>query len=70
MLQALAAGGHEEEFEGQLAREEAPWIRNRMRHVERLRTAPGAAASAVFHERLLTGLRRLLKARARARSAG
>ncbi|MFE7267656.1 NACHT domain-containing protein [Streptomyces sp. NPDC057592] len=69
MLQALAAGRHEEEFERQLAREESPWIRNRMWHVERLRTAPGAAASAVFHERLLTGLRRLLKARA-TRSAG
>ncbi|MFE0515004.1 NACHT domain-containing protein [Streptomyces sp. NPDC058964] len=68
MLQALAAGGHEAEFERQLAREEVPWIQNQMRHVERLRTAPGAAAPAVFHERLLTGLRQLLKARARAKS--
>ncbi|OSP40036.1 hypothetical protein B7767_28355 [Streptomyces sp. 13-12-16] len=66
MLQALAAGGHEAEFERQLAREETPWIQNQMRHVERLRTTPGAAAPAIFHERLLTGLRRLLKARARA----
>ncbi|MEU6807323.1 hypothetical protein [Streptomyces neyagawaensis] len=40
-----------------------------MRHVERLRTDPGAAALTVFHERLLTGLRRLLKARARAENA-
>ncbi|MFJ4748947.1 HEAT repeat domain-containing protein [Streptomyces albogriseolus] len=65
MLQALITGGHEQEFERQLAQEEAPWIRNRMRHVERLRRDPGAAALAVFHERLLTGLRRL-RARAEA----
>lgn len=49
----------------QLAREEVPWIRNRRRHLERLRTAPEAAAPAVFHERLLTGLRRHLKDRFR-----
>ncbi|MFF8917499.1 NACHT domain-containing protein [Streptomyces sp. NPDC015032] len=70
MLRALAAGGHEEEFEWQLAREEVPWVRNEMRHVKRLRTTPEAAAPAVFHEQLLTGLRRLLKARAQAESAG
>lgn len=52
MLQALAAGGHEAEFERRLAREEMPWAQNRMRHVERLRTAPLAAAPAVYHERL------------------
>ncbi|MFD0228108.1 HEAT repeat domain-containing protein [Streptomyces hirsutus] len=69
MLQALATGGHEAEFKRQLAQENVPWIQNQMRHVERLRTAPGTAAPAVFHERLLTGLRRLLKARARAGNA-
>ncbi|MEU0804982.1 hypothetical protein [Streptomyces sp. NPDC005970] len=53
-----------------LAREEVPWIQDRMWHVERRWTAPGAAAPAVFHERLLSGLRRLLKARARVGSAG
>ncbi|QDO37782.1 hypothetical protein FNV62_05880 [Streptomyces sp. RLB3-17] len=41
-----------------------PWIRNQMQYIERLRTALGAAAPAAFHERLLTDLRRLLKARA------
>jgi hypothetical protein len=70
LLQGLAAGGHEAEFERQLAGEEVPWIQSQMRHVERLRTAPAAAAPSVFHERLLTGLRRLLKARARAGNAG
>ncbi|MDX3245411.1 NACHT domain-containing protein [Streptomyces sp. ME18-1-4] len=70
MLEALVAGGHEAEFERQLAQEEVLWIRDRMRQVERLRTDPGAAAPTVFHERLVTGLRRLLKARARAESAG
>ncbi|MEU8773464.1 HEAT repeat domain-containing protein [Streptomyces sp. NPDC048606] len=66
MLQGLAAGGHEAEYARQLAREEDPWVQDRMRQVERLRTAPGAAAPAVFHERLLFGLRRLLTTRARA----
>ncbi|WP_326762814.1 hypothetical protein OHB35_53095 [Streptomyces phaeochromogenes] len=70
MLQALAAGGHEAEFERQLAQEEDPWIRNLIRQIERLRTTPEAAAPAVFHGRLLTGLQRFLKARARAGSAG
>ncbi|MGW3105757.1 NACHT domain-containing protein [Streptomyces sp. NPDC001100] len=70
MLQALAAGGHEQEFERQLAREEVPWIRRRMQQIERLRTAPGAAAPAVFYERLLNGLRQLIKTRAGAVRAG
>ncbi|MCW8103025.1 NACHT domain-containing protein [Streptomyces tauricus] len=69
LLQALAAGGHVAEFERQLTQEEAPWARNRMLYIERLRTAPEAAAPAVFHERLLTGLQRLLKVRTRAGSA-
>ncbi|MFK0112075.1 NACHT domain-containing protein [Streptomyces sp. NPDC091217] len=70
MLEALVAGGHQAEFKRQLAQEEVPWIRDQMRQVERLQADPGAAAPAVFHERLLTGLRRLLKARARVESAG
>ncbi|MFE2557438.1 NACHT domain-containing protein [Streptomyces sp. NPDC059352] len=67
-LQALTHGGYEAEWEERFARESDLWVRERAHRVRLLQESPERLAHAVFHQRLLSGFRYVLKDRARGRS--
>lgn len=67
-LQALAHRGHTAEWDRQLAREPDTSVREGAHRVRLLQESPERLAPAVFHQRLLSGFRYVLKDRARGRS--